>query len=58
MKENEPLEINLGANQCAEVALYMFQEYEKEMQKPQFSIPSFKDWLQQFTRPPSKGVTD
>lgn len=41
----EPLEINLNTYQCAEVAKYMYEEYQKEMEKPQFSIPTFIGWL-------------
>lgn len=44
-QEKEELEVTLGTKQCAEVALFMLKEYQKEMEKPQFMIPSFGDWL-------------
>lgn len=45
MKSKEPLEINLNTKQCADVAMYMYKEYLKEMKKPQVSIPTFYNWL-------------
>lgn len=43
--ERETIEINLNQKQCAEVALYMFQEYQQAMEPPIFAVISFEDWL-------------
>ena len=43
-KEKE-IEIELNRVMCAEVALYMFKQYQESMSKTRFSVPTFRDWL-------------
>jgi len=51
IKPNKPssdtneLEYELNTQQCTEVALYMYKEWEKAMQPPLLIWKSFPDWL-------------
>ncbi len=35
----------LTPQSCAQVALHMYQEYQKAMQPPLFRVLSFEEWL-------------
>lgn len=41
----EVIKESLDAKTCAEVALYMYNNYKEEMKPPVYSILSFEDWL-------------
>lgn len=43
----ETQEIELDTDQCAEVALYMYEEWKKAMQPPLFIYKTFPEWLKQ-----------
>ncbi len=42
-----PVELVLDTRQCCEVALYMYQEWERAMQPPLYVYRTFPDWLEQ-----------
>lgn len=44
---DELREVTLDTQQCAEVALMMYREWEKAMQPPLLIYKSFPDWLAQ-----------
>ena len=39
------MEFELNAHQCAEVAEYMLDKYDRAMEPPVFSVISFRQWL-------------
>lgn len=43
--KKEYVQAELNTEQCVEVSLYMWNEYIKSFNKPQFLILSFPDWL-------------
>ena len=45
MKKKELLEVSLEKEQCVAVALYMWDKYTEYLDKPQFAILPFKNWL-------------
>jgi hypothetical protein len=45
-QEDEELELTLGTEQCAEIALYMYREWQKAMQPPLYVYVNFDEWLQ------------
>lgn len=40
-------EITLNTQQCAEVAYYMYRQWQEAMKPPLFSYVTFDQWLQQ-----------
>lgn len=45
--DNRFIELNLDYQQCAEVALYMYQEWQQAMQPPIFIYKNFDQWLEE-----------
>jgi hypothetical protein len=45
------MEYELSTEQCAEVALYMYQEWQKSMQPPLYIYKTFPEWLQALKQP-------
>ena len=39
------MEYELDTKSCAQVALYMYQQYKEFYNKPSFMVLSFEDWL-------------
>ena len=53
MTNNTPEEVILNTKQCAEVALYMWENYRKEFYtsgKHHIAVPQFHHWLQQLIK--------
>lgn len=46
----EMTELTLGTKQCAEVALHMYQEWQKAMQPPLLIFVSFDEWLKKLLK--------
>lgn len=43
--EDESLEVELDSKQCAEVALYMYQQWQEAMKPPVYAVYDFPTWL-------------
>ena len=42
---NEILEATLDTKQCADIALYMYHNWQEEMKPPIYKYIKFEDWL-------------
>ena len=54
----ETAEYELGAKQCAEVALFMYGQWKKAMQPPVFMVIPFEEWLQKVISTANKEIEE
>lgn len=47
--EDELESVELNTEQCAKVALYMYEQWQEAMKPPLFIYKQFPDWLNQLT---------
>jgi len=43
--EDESTEVILDGKQCAEIAMYMYRNWQEAMKPPLFAFIQFPDWL-------------
>lgn len=52
------VEYELDSKQCADIAYYMYQQYQEEMKPPVFAYYTFPAWLDRIRTLKKTGGTD